>query len=731
MVKVLSGKRDELLKRVSDCIKSGNHHTLDPSIDDGKWFSAKVLKENAKLQANCSLSSLPFVPSTGWRAFPSQNIPSLFNYGHVHYYALESVQDINGAEEIEDGLGHMTDKPLKNGRKYVDSGFVHDMMDTVNCERCFVRAHVWPSMRTEFPHNVIVVISVNSGAVLHASCEPCRASSLGRCGHVVAVSFSVLDYVKKHGPVLAKPCTSEECSWNKGKKRNKNPGRISEAKYSSKKKLATLPVIDFDPRPLKYRKVTAIHVNGFLSALQALSKENEGISMWETQLQFTYKDYNLERERAEVLLEKVSALHENLKPEGVMEIPGTEQQSRSEKWFSERWRRLTASKCLSAFKVGKLVTGCQPNAAVEANKFIFSHLWGLESEHFQSYWMRYGLESEPKAIKKYESTTNLKVYHSGLWVNPKFPFLGCSPDGLVGNDTVLEINALKILKHYNVEAVTSPTSPVPKSVLSRQCFKVENGKLILKLSHAYYYQCQQILLVTGRENCDFILHAASGPDSVQRIPRDEPLIEKILSYLTALWMRVIAPEIFEMRVPRNLLPFVLPPSGSPDGGLDPEDLTTCTSSTQPDDSMEPVVPFESASPSNVTDPASPAAETTASDLPASSNDSKLPLTADSLYTQEEINAAEALLLTFTGPACNPISASHPDQELTIFPWGGLTSTGITLTNTCPLDNWLMIFQALIKSDKVQLSDLPESGHIIGTALRLIDDGLYADAKLLI
>ena len=43
----------------------------------------------------------------------------------------------------------------------------------------------------------------------------------------------------------------------------------------------------------------------------------------------------------------------------------------------------------------------------------------------------------------------------------------------------------------------------------------------------------------------------------------------------------------------------------------------------------------------------------------------------------------------------------------------------------------MIFQAVIKADKVQLNDLPESGRIIGTALRLIDDRLYADAKLLI
>ena len=149
----------------------------------------------------------------------------------------------------------MTDKPLKNGRKYVDSGFVHDMMDTVNGDHYFVRAHVWPSMRAELPHNVVVVLSVNSGAVLHASCDPCRASSLGRCSHVVAVLFCILDHVQKHGSMLKTPCTSQECSWNKGKKRNKNPRRVSDATYPSKRAKQTLSVIEFDPRPARYREV--------------------------------------------------------------------------------------------------------------------------------------------------------------------------------------------------------------------------------------------------------------------------------------------------------------------------------------------------------------------------------------------------------------------------------------------------------------------------------------------
>ena len=85
-----------------------------------------------------------------------------------------------------------------------------------------------------------------------------------------------------------------------------------------------------------------------------------------------------------------------------MEIPGTQGQSTSEQWFSERWCRLTASKCFPAFKVGKLIVEAEPNAASEAYKFISKDIWGVDVMPFQSRWMLYGLESEAKAILKFE-----------------------------------------------------------------------------------------------------------------------------------------------------------------------------------------------------------------------------------------------------------------------------------------------------------------------------------------
>ena len=69
-------------------------------------------------------------------------------------------------------IGLMTDKPFSNGREYVDSGFVHDLTDTVRRTIITTLQHVWPFMNTDFPDNVLVVLSVKNGAVVHASCDP-------------------------------------------------------------------------------------------------------------------------------------------------------------------------------------------------------------------------------------------------------------------------------------------------------------------------------------------------------------------------------------------------------------------------------------------------------------------------------------------------------------------------------------------------------------------------------
>ena len=82
--------------------------------------------------------------SPEWNNFQSKDIPSYFKYGHIHHYALESIESLV-TDYDEDGdcdLGHLTDKPLKNARKYVDSGFIHDVMDTKSKDYFFVRAYV-------------------------------------------------------------------------------------------------------------------------------------------------------------------------------------------------------------------------------------------------------------------------------------------------------------------------------------------------------------------------------------------------------------------------------------------------------------------------------------------------------------------------------------------------------------------------------------------------------------
>ena len=81
-----------------------------------------------------------------------------------------------------------------------------------------------------------------------------------------------------------------------------------------------------------------------------LQNSSNRLSIWETQLRSTHENFDLKDPSC--LQEKVKILCKNLTPASVMEIPGTQGQSATKKWFLERWCQQRASKCLPAFKAG-------------------------------------------------------------------------------------------------------------------------------------------------------------------------------------------------------------------------------------------------------------------------------------------------------------------------------------------------------------------------------------------
>jgi hypothetical protein len=162
---------------------------------------------------------------TGWNIFLSQTIPANFNYGHIYHYLLESVVLLGQDGKKEDtDLSHMTSKSLAKGEQYVKSDSISDIMDACRNGNYYLKGKVAASMRNEF-RNVHITISIISGAVLDASCT-CPASALGHCNHVAALLIMLNKHCMDSGYEPAS-CTSQPCEWNKGKKANKNPGKVT------------------------------------------------------------------------------------------------------------------------------------------------------------------------------------------------------------------------------------------------------------------------------------------------------------------------------------------------------------------------------------------------------------------------------------------------------------------------------------------------------------------------
>lgn len=125
----------------------------------------------------------------------------------------------------------------------------------------------------------------------------------------------------------------------------------------------------------------------------------------------------------------------------------------------------------------------------------------------QSWQMEQGILIEEEALPWYEFTRETKV-ERGLFCTTDDGLAGCTPDGLVGDDGILEIKGPE--PHTHVGYLLSGVIPAE-----------------------YVPQVQFSLYVTGRKWIEFISYRRRFPAFVLRIERDDKIMQTIAETVAA------------------------------------------------------------------------------------------------------------------------------------------------------------------------------------------------------
>ena len=214
----------------------------------------------------------------------------------------------------------------------------------------------------------------------------------------------------------------------------------------------------------------------------------------------------------------------------------TRHQAESLVWFEHRAGRITASKFSAASKaklhpppaclVDEIVTG--GNTARLSN--VPAIQWDIKNEP---------IAREAYLIEAQQCHVNLSYRPTGLYINPEYPHLGASPDGLISceccGEGLIEIKCPYSIRDQNPADILTPYKEF--------CLQPnESGKLMLSTSHGYYVQVQGQLAICDKDYCDFICWTPHGL-YVERINREESVFGAIKPALDLFFKEAILPRL--------------------------------------------------------------------------------------------------------------------------------------------------------------------------------------------
>ena len=170
-------------------------------------------------------------------------------------------------------------------------------------------------------------------------------------------------------------------------------------------------------------------------------------------------------------------------------------EQRTEDWYNIRKGKMTASNAETIIANGKGLETYIYNLMAE-------YYSSAEKENYVNADMQRGIDLEPEARLEFEFYTDLDVQEVGFIEYNDF--IGVSPDGLIGDDGLIEIKC--------------PNDSIYFKLLLSNNIKPE-----------YIAQMQMQMYVTDRQYCYFVSYNPNFEKSlyIKKINRDEEMIEKL------------------------------------------------------------------------------------------------------------------------------------------------------------------------------------------------------------
>jgi putative phage-type endonuclease len=191
----------------------------------------------------------------------------------------------------------------------------------------------------------------------------------------------------------------------------------------------------------------------------------------------------------------------------------------SAEWRQARLGKVTGSRIADVMATTK--SGPSASRANYMAELLIERLTNNEAEHYHSKPMERGLMLESEAMEAYSRLTNSVIDEVGFVPHPTIAMAGASPDGLVGEDGLVEFKCPHAATHLEL---------------------LLGGQIPTK----YIYQMQWAMACTGRKWCDFGDYDPRFPQEmrmilVRRIPRNRDVINKmeteVINFLDELYMK--------------------------------------------------------------------------------------------------------------------------------------------------------------------------------------------------